>query len=609
MPIIRRNKLEKMIYIKRQIINNNKFLSKRFISVQIHKPALNELSNKYSAEITQPKIRGNAQAMLHALDLDAPLSEPHIGIGAVWYESNPCNSKLNELSRRIKDSVMENDMLGFQFNTVGISDGITMGTESMRYSLPSRDLICDSFELQTNGGFYDGVVGIPGCDKNLPGIFMALCKLNRPSLMVYGGAMPPSTSPLDGKDLDIVSSFEAYGEYVANKITDEEREIIIQNSCNKQCGACSGLYTANTMASIIEIMGMSLPNSATNPSNSIHKFQECSVIGEVMRNLIEKDIKPSDILTKDSFENAIKLFIILGGSTNAVPHLLAIARAANIDLTLDDFIKHQNIPVLANMKPHGQYVMNDLHTHQGMNYLVNYLIDKNIINGNCMTVTGKPLSDNYEYLPSKLNFVMGDFHNIIQPVEKPFKPTSHIRILKGNLAPEGCVSKIYYEDNVYEGEVIVFDSEKEMIEALEQHKIKKDHFVVIRYQGETTGCPEMLSPTSALIGYFGDEAPPLATDGRFSGGSKGILVAHLPDAYKDTITTILKDGDKIKIDLKSNSINVKLWTGTNYVDEISDEVVNNIKNKFDIKLKTFESSGVLEKYAKLVSGLSFGYST
>ena len=598
-----------MTNIKRQIINNNKSLLKRFISVQSHKSPKNKL-NKYSNEITQPKIRGNAQAMLHALDLDKQqLSKPHIGIGAVWYESNPCNAKLDELSRRIKQCVIENEMLGFQFNTVGVSDGITMGTNSMRYSLPSRDLICDSFELQTNGGFYDGVVGIPGCDKNLPGILMALCKLNRPSLMVYGGAMPPSISPLDGKDLDIVSSFEAFGEYVGGKITDEEREIIIQNSCNKQCGACSGLYTANTMASIIEIMGMSLPNGATNPSNSIHKFQECSMIGEVMSNLIEKDIKPSDILTKESFENAIKLLYVMGGSTNAVIHLLAIAKSANIELTLDDFIKHQNTPVLANMKPHGKYVMNDLHVYGGMNQLVHYLIDKDIINGDCMTVTSRPLVENYGYIASEQFFPMNGFHDLIQPVEKPFKPTSHIRILQGNLAPEGCVSKIYCEDDIYEGEVIVFDNEKEMIEALEQHKIKKDHFVVIRYQGETTGCPEMLSPTSALIGYFGDYAPPLATDGRFSGGSKGILVAHLPDAYKDTITTILKDGDKIEIDLRTNSINVKLWTGTDYVDEINDVVINYMKNNFDIQLKTFESTGVLEKYAKLVGGLSSGYST
>tara|TARA_B110000037_G_C17096562_1_gene496224 strand:+ start:492 stop:2144 length:1653 start_codon:yes stop_codon:yes gene_type:complete len=548
--------------------------------------------NRYSKILTQSKKNGAAQAMLYALPNinKETITRPHIGIGSMWYESNPCNCNLDKIASFVKSSITDSNLVGFKFATPGVSDGQSMGTPGMRYSLLSRDWISDNIEMITNAHYYDGLILIPGCDKNLPGSFMGLCKVNRPGFLMYGGSMPSSN--YNGQKLDIVSAFESYGKYISNEIDDDARENIIQNSCSKKCGSCSGLYTANTMASLIEVMGMSLPNTSTNPSDL--KMKESASAGKIMYNLLKEDLKPSDILTKKSFINGIKLLNIMGGSTNGVIHLLAMAKSANIDLTLHDFVEYQNLPVLTNMKPHGEYVMNDLYKNGfNMGNIINYLIEENILDGECMTITGKKLKDNY----INLNYDIKLFNNIIKPINKPFKKTSHIRILKGNLAPDGCVSKIYCEENNYSGKVIVFDTEEDMIDALKDDLITKNHFVVIRYQGETTGCPEMLSPTSALVGYFGYEnVPPLATDGRFSGGSRGILIAHLPDAYKGNITSILKNNDIIKIDIEKNLIEIN----------ISEENINE-RLKLYNKQK-FESKGILNKYSRLTSGLEYGYS-
>jgi dihydroxy-acid dehydratase len=533
--------------------------------------------NKYSSVITQ---NDNARAMQYALpeitckaDLD---NKPQIGIGSNWYESNPCNSSLNVYSQMIKDDIQSNDMIGYRFNTIGVSDGQTMGTPSMGASFPSREIIADSIEVQTEGGNYDALVLIPGCDKNMPGCMMSLFRLDRPGMIVYGGSMPPSHLNGDpSKPLDIVNSFEPRIRYLKGEIDLDERENIVSQCCSKVGGSCSGMFTANTMSSLIEVMGFSLPNGATNPNMSTEKFYECSLVGKTILNLLENDIKPSDILSKESFENAIKLVYVLGGSTNAIPHLRAMAKETNIELSRHDFNKFKHLPVLSDMRPHGQYVMNDLHSVGGMTKLIRHLIEEDIINGDLPTITGKTLSENYEIESKKESYLMANenskikFQQIILPTSKPFKKTSQMRILKGNFAPDGCISKINSEKDSYEGEAIVFDTEQEMLDALDNHEITTDHFVILRYQGIPVGCPEMLSPTTALIEYFGDDAPPLATDGRFSGGSKGVLVAHLPDAYNNTITTQIRNGDYVKISLDNDgndTINVEFKNGSRNIE-------------------------------------------
>ena len=550
--------------------------------------------NRYSKIITQPKERGGAQAMLYALGLKKQdMNKPQVGICSMWYEGNPCNVGLNNLSQNIKQSVISHNLLPFIFNTIGVSDGMSMGTSGMNYSLPSRDIIADSIETIMKGQHYDSLVCVPGCDKNLPGAAMAMMLLNRPSILVYGGSMKPTYLNEIYPQLDIVSAFEAFGKYINNEICDQEREQIIQNSCNKGCGSCSGFYTANTMACILEVMGLTLPNSSSNMHDSNEKYLECLDIGKYIQKLLYDDLKPLDIINKKSFENAIKMLYITGGSTNAVIHLLAMANVANINLTLDDFRKHENIPVLLNMKPHGEYVMNDLYLSGGTSVLINYLIQNNIIDGDCLTVTGKTLKENVKN-SEEINT------NIIFPIKKPFHEKSHIKILKGNLAPEGCIAKLYNTlEDVITKKAIVFDSEKEMLCSLENGKINVDHFIIIRYQGESTGCPEMLSPTSAIMGYFGDkEFPALGTDGRFSGGSRGTLVAHLPDAYKEnSITALIKDDDNIIINLKDNSIKL---------DVSKDELY--IRNGKIIK-PNLKLNGYLKKFSKLVGNIENGYST
>tara|TARA_B100001093_G_C26805537_1_gene1005314 strand:+ start:67 stop:1743 length:1677 start_codon:yes stop_codon:yes gene_type:complete len=549
--------------------------------------------NKYSRVITQPKERGAAQAMLYALGLTKQdMKKPQVGVCSMWYQGNPCNCNLNFLSDSISKSISKEDMLAMQFNTIGISDGISMGTEGMKYSLPSRDLISDSIESVVKGMHYDALVCIPGCDKNLPGSVMAMIQLNRPSLMVYGGSMKPS----EPDKYDIVSAFESYGQYLSGEITDEERQKIVSSACNKGCGSCSGFYTANTMASLFEVMGISLPNSSSNMNMSRSKLLETDEIGSAIKNLLIQDIKPKDILTKQAFKNAITMLYAIGGSTNAVIHLLAIAQVGGIELTLDDFSELENVPVLLNMKPHGKYVMDDLDKLGGTSIVIKYLIDLDLIDGSLITVTGKTLEENVAHIDTK--DYINENKDIILPVEFPFKDESHITILKGNLAVDGCISKISSKDKFFEAPLIVFDSEEEMLEALKEDKIKRKDMILLRYQGESIGCPEMLTPTSALIGYFGENPPILATDGRFSGGSHGILIANLPDAYKpDNLTRILKNGDKVQIDLTNNKIDVMLD------HQVIQQRLNNTP------VKKLNQDGYLNKFKKLVGNIETGYCT
>ena len=533
--------------------------------------------------------------MLYSLGLTKDdMNKAQVAVASMWYSGNPCNSKLNIYSDAISSSIKRNDkMIPMQFNTIGVSDGISMGTPGMRYSLPSRELIADSIETVVNAQHYDGVICVPGCDKNLPGSLMGILRLNRPSLIVYGGSMK-STEYKESK-LDIVSAFESYGKYTSGKISEDERLDIIQNSCDKGCGSCSGLYTANTMAVCLETLGMMLPNSSSSSPGTIEKSKECMDTGNVIQNLLEKDIKPSDILTKQSFLNAITVTYAFGGSTNAVIHLLACANSAGIHLTLDDFQNLNHIPVILNMKPHGEYVMYDLSKIGGTARVTKYLIQKGLLDGSCLTVTGNSLWDNVK------NCEDMEFSNqdLVFPLETPFKNDGHIKILKGNLSPNGCLSKIYKKEKVFKGKACVFDNENDMVKALSNNEIQKDSFVIIRYQGESIGCPEMLTPTSALIGHFGTEnAPPLATDGRFSGGSHGILIAHLPDAYKkESLTRVIKNNDEIEINLSTNEINLL----------VNNEEINKRLN--ETPQKELNVDGYLRKFSKLCGTFENGYIT
>jgi len=549
--------------------------------------------NRYSKIITENNESGAAQAMLYSLGLTkADLKKPQVGIGAVAYASNPCNAKLGGLSNKVRKSVGVSGLLPFPFSTIGVSDGISMGTFGMNYSLPSRDLIADGFESICRAHHYDALIAIPGCDKNLPGVAQALFTLNRPGFIIYGGSMPPNNYA--GKELDIVSAFEAYGQLMSKEIGQSEYNNVIHNACNRDCGSCSGLYTANTMAAILEVMGLTLPNSSSNPSQSKEKNQEIVQSGEIIKNLLYHDIKPLDIVSRESFMNAIKMLYVTGGSTNAIIHLLSMANTAGITLTLRDFSNLSDLPVLLNMKPHGQHMMYHLHQNGGMSMLIKYLIDNDIIDGSLPTITGNSLVENVSHINSQdIN------HDIIYPIEQPFHQNSHIKILKGNLAPKGCVTKITSAENVFLGEAKVFDSGDDMLESLQSGSIKSNNFIIIRYQGESVGCPEMLRPTSALAGYFGvGKTPPLATDGRFSGGSHGILVCHLEDAYKEgSVTALIQDGDPIIMDLSKNTISL----------EISNTVL--AARQQNHKSKKPELSGFLKKFSKCVGDISVGYHT
>jgi dihydroxy-acid dehydratase len=515
-----------------------------------------EQLNKYSARITQPKSQGASQAMLYGTGMtEADMDKPQIGIASVWYEGNTCNMHLNDLAAQVKQGVVAADLVGMRFNTVGVSDGISMGTEGMSYSLQSRDLIADSIETVMGAQWYDGLVALPGCDKNMPGCLIAMGRLNRPALMVYGGTIRAGCR--NGQKLDIVSAFQSYGEHIAGTLDEAARKAVVRNSC-PGAGACGGMYTANTMASAIEAMGMSLPYSASIPAEDPAKIEECVRAGAVIRTLLEKDLKPRDIMTRAAFENAMVVITALGGSTNAVLHLIAMARSVDVPLTIDDFqAVSDRVPFLADLKPSGQYVQEDLHEVGGTPAVMKMLLASGLLDGDCMTVTGTTLAENLADLPG---FTEGQ--PIVRPLDNPIKPTGHIQILKGNLAPEGAVAKITgKEGERFSGPAKVYDSEEDMLAALENKGIAKGDVVVIRYEGPQggPGMPEMLTPTSAIMGAGLGKDVALITDGRFSGGSHGFIVGHTtPEAQVGGPIALLRDGDRVTLDADKNRMDVEL---------------------------------------------------
>lgn len=549
--------------------------------------------NKYSSRITQPRSQGASQAMLYATGLvEADMNKPQVGISSVWYEGNPCNMHLNKLAEKVKEGVEASGMVGMRFNTIGVSDGISMGTEGMSFSLQSRDLIADSIETVTCGQWYDANISIPGCDKNMPGCVMAMARFNRPSLMVYGGTIRAGC--LGDKKLDIVSAFQVYGEYIAGKISDEERQAVVRRSC-PGAGACGGMYTANTMASAIEAMGMSLPYSSSIPADDPLKLGECLASGKAIRVLLEKDIKPRDIMTRKAFENAMVTVMALGGSTNAVLHLVAIARACEVPLSIDDFQSvSDRIPYIADLKPSGKYVMEDLHGIGGTPAVLKYLLEKGLLDGNCLTVTGKTLAENLKDLEG-----LKAGQKIIHPVEEPIKKTGHIRIMRGNLAPLGAVAKITGKEGLkFTGPAKCYNSEELMIAAMEQKQIVKGDVVIIRYEGPKggPGMPEMLTPTSVIMGAGLGPDVALMTDGRFSGGSHGFIVGHVtPEAQGGGPIALVKDGDTITIDAETNRIDVHVSA-----DELA-------RRKAAYKDPPYKATrGTLYKYIKNVKTASEG---
>ena len=549
--------------------------------------------NKYSSRITEPKSQGASQAMLYGTGMtEEDMSKAQVGISSIWYEGNTCNMHLLELAEKVKEGVASAGLVGMRFNTVGVSDGISMGTEGMSFSLQSRDLIADSIETVMSAQWYDANISIPGCDKNMPGCLIAMGRLNRPSLMIYGGTIKPGYYEND--KIDIISAFQSYGQYISGDIDNDKRQDIVKKSC-PGAGACGGMYTANTMASAIEAMGMSLPYSSSTPAIDAAKQKECFNAGKAIKHLLEKDIKPKDIMTRDAFENAMVLITILGGSTNAVLHLLAMARAVDVNLTIDDFQSVTNrIPYLADLKPSGQYVMEDLHKIGGTPAVMKFLLENNLINGDCLTVTGKNIKENLVNLPS-----LSDDQKIIFPLDKPLKPTGHIRILKGNLAPGGSVAKITgKEGEIFTGPAKVYDSEEAMLTALENNKIKKGDVIIIRYEGPKggPGMPEMLTPTSAIIGAGLGNDVAMITDGRFSGGSHGFIIGHVvPEAQEGGPIALIENGDVVTIDAKANKIEF----------ELSDKELTDRKAQW--KMPPYKASrGTLYKYIKNVKTASEG---
>jgi len=510
--------------------------------------------NKHSATITQPKSQGAGQAMLYGTGLTRDdMNKPQVGIASVWWEGNTCNMHLNDLAAEVKKGVVGSDMVGMRFNTIGVSDGTTNGTSGMMYSLQSRDIIADSIETVVAAQFYDGLIAIPGCDKNMPGCVMAMARLNRPAIMVYGGSIKPGS--YKGEKLDIISAFQAYGQFIVENISDEDRQNVVEKSC-PGAGACGGMYTANTMASAIEALGMSLPYSASNPAVDQVKIDECHKAGAALKHLLEIDLTPRDIMTRDAFENAMVIITALGGSTNAVLHLIAMARALDIDLTVDDFQKvSDRVPFLADLKPSGQYVMQDLHHIGGTPAVMKFLLEEGLLNGECMTVTGKTLAENLADLPG-----LQEGQQIIKPMTDPIKRTGHIQILKGNLAPGGSVAKVTgKEGEKFVGPAKVFNGEEDMIAQLEQGKIEKGDVIVIRYEGPKggPGMPEMLKPTSAIMGAGLGEHVAMLTDGRFSGGSHGFIIGHVvPEAHEGGPIALVQDGDMVTLDAVNNRIDV-----------------------------------------------------
>ncbi|MEE8513595.1 MAG: dihydroxy-acid dehydratase [Gammaproteobacteria bacterium] len=512
--------------------------------------------NRYSARITQPKSQGASQAMLYGTGLTGKdMGKAQVGITSFWFEGNTCNMHLLELAAKVKEGVKAEGLVGLRFNTVGVSDGISMGTEGMSYSLQSRDLIADSIETVMRAQWYDANISLPGCDKNMPGCVMAMGRLNRPSLMIYGGTIKPGHR--DSQVVDIISAFQSYGEFLAGHIDDTVREDIIKSACPGP-GACGGMYTANTMASAIEALGLSLPYSASTPAVDPGKLDECVRAGAAIKNLLEKDLKPRDIMTQDAFENAMVLVTALGGSTNAVLHLIAMAQSVEVEITLDDFqAVSDRVPYLADLKPSGQYVMEDLHKVGGTPAVMKYLLENGFLHGECLTVTGKTVAENLRDVPG-----LREGQAVIRPLDKPFKATGHIQILRGNLAPGGAVAKITgKEGEHFSGPAKVYESEEDMLTGLKKGEIVKGDVVVIRYEGPKggPGMPEMLTPTSAIMGQGLGAHVALITDGRFSGGSHGFLVGHIvPEAQEGGAIALVKNGDEITLDARDNTITVDL---------------------------------------------------
>jgi dihydroxy-acid dehydratase len=554
---------------------------------------MNEL-NRYSKVLTQDETQPAAQAMLYGIGLtDKDLEKAQVGIVSMGYEGNTCNMHLNSLATIVKQGVWDNDLVGLIFNTIGVSDGMSNGTDGMRYSLVSRDLIADSIETVCGAQYYDAVIALPGCDKNMPGSIMAMGRLNRPSIMVYGGTIAPGH--YNGQDLNIVSAFEALGQKIAGTITEEDFRCVVKASC-PGAGACGGMYTANTMAAAIEALGMSLPYSSSNPAISEEKKKECLEAGKAIRLLLEKNIKPKDIMTRKAFENAITVIMVLGGSTNAVLHLIAMAKSVDVPLTQDDFQTISNkVPVLADLKPSGKYLMQDLHQHGGIPAVMKYLLEQGFLHGDCLTVTGNTIAENLANLPG-LDF---EKQQIIRPANNPIKATGHLQILYGNLAESGSVAKISgKEGERFEGPARVFDGEFELIAGIQSGKVKAGDVVVIRYVGPRggPGMPEMLKPTSAIIGAGLGKSVALITDGRFSGGTHGFVVGHItPEAHDGGTIALVKDEDRVEIDAATNSINLK-------IDKAELE-----KRRAEWKQPQLKAQkGILFKYAKQVTTAAGG---
>ena len=550
--------------------------------------------NKYSKTITLDPTQPAAQAMFYGIGLtDADLEKAQVGIASMGYDGNTCNMHLNGLAADIKKSVWENDLVGLTFNTIGVSDGMSNGTDGMRYSLVSRDVIADSIETVCGAQYYDALITVPGCDKNMPGSIMAMGRLNRPSIMVYGGTIAPGH--YKGEDLNIVSAFEALGKKIAGQLDHADFKGIVMNSC-PGAGACGGMYTANTMSSAIEALGMSLPYSSSNPALSEAKKRECIEAGKAIRNLLEKDIKPSDIMTREAFDNALTIIMALGGSTNAVLHLIAMAHSVGITLTQDDVQAISNkVPVIADFKPSGKYLMEDLHNIGGVPMVMKYLLSKGMLHGDCMTVTGKTLKENLESIPA----IEFENQKIIYTIENPIKKTGHLQILYGNIAEGGSVAKISgKEGDTFSGPARVFNGEKELIAGISSGRVQKGDVVVIRYVGPrgAPGMPEMLKPTSAIIGAGLGKDVALITDGRFSGGTHGFVVGHItPEAFDGGNLCIIEDGDMIEIDATNNSLNLL----------VSAEIIQ--KRKSTWKQPPLNvTKGILYKYAKQVTTAAEG---
>ncbi len=558
--------------------------------------------NKFSSRVTQPASQGASQAMLYGTGMtEADMQKPQVGIASVWYEGNTCNMHLLQLAEKVKEGVEAAGAVGMRFNTIGVSDGISMGTDGMSYSLQSRDLIADSIETVMGAQWYDAVITLPGCDKNMPGCVMAMGRLNRPAIMVYGGTIRAGCSnALAGVEgvaadkLDIVSAFQSYGQKLAGSISEDQRREIVKHSC-PGAGACGGMYTANTMASAIEALGMSLPYSSSIPATDADKLRECFDAGAAIYNLLEKDIKPRDIMTRDAFENAMVIVMALGGSTNAVLHLIAMARAVDVELTIDDFQKvSDRVPYIADLKPSGKYVMEDLHQVGGTPAVIKHLLDAGFIKGDCLTVTGKTLAENVANLPG-----LAAGQEIVRPIDQPIKASGHLRILRGNLAPEGAVAKITGKEGLtFTGPALCYDSEEDMLQGLADGEIKGGEVIVIRYEGPQggPGMPEMLTPTSAIMGAGLGDKVALMTDGRFSGGSHGFIIGHVtPEAQVGGPIALIQNGDQITIDAEANRMDVAL----------SDEELAKRRAAFTAPAYKF-TRGTLYKYIKNVKSASEG---